>query len=127
MSSNVNPFGAMFGNKPSGNTGLNLDDLLSQIKANVIDQGERSDDEALDDMFASIGKAVQAPALGANQSLGRKPRVYGGPELLLSQAGFEQVHGIADNGHGELVKLPRQLLIDLLIDHSKLIAKLYTN
>jgi hypothetical protein len=120
--------------KTTGAVNPALEALLKQVEIEVINKPSGSSvkpSSELDDfeaMLARIGGdgSPNYDSAPINREA-RRNRVYGGPELLLSHDGFEQIHSIADHGHSEIVKLPRQLLIDLLIDHSKLIAKLYVN
>jgi hypothetical protein len=108
-----------------------LEALLSQVQREVIEKPSASEPNELDDfdsMLANIGNGSNANGeIAPINREARRNRVYGGPELFLVQDEFEELHEIADHGHSELVKLPRQLLISLLMDHSRLIDRLYKN
>lgn len=43
-------------------------------------------------------------------------------KLVLSGDEFIQLHQIKDTGHSEMVKVPRQALEHILMDHSELLS-----
>jgi hypothetical protein len=129
--------GKAINNEKKSATNPALETLLAQVEREVIDN-ESGKAETVDndegDPFASLAASLASKPSGNNgnnslspSNTGKRSRVYGGPELLLSQERFERLHEVIDGGYSELVKVLRQDIVELLIDHSKLIDKLYKN